>query len=288
MATINKKPTKAHKSKKVVKAHQGMAHIPRQRPIGGPSPKRRPTDPQAIPKFAREPVGRARDLLKAKTRGPIAPRPQAPTIQQPKPVRQPAVIKPARPTPIQSDASVGRGPIGQIGPRKLTSREKRRRDNAVKSELDELSRQFSKRRRRRLPIRQPRVAMPYNPVVDDFGIGRPNVVQPYKPNPLVDNIVNVSPRFNSSTALTDRFTKQNIAAVDRFNKQNTASMDRFNKQNIAAVDRFNKPIDRGPMPNARTQRRNKGGDVKKYAVGGLNKGMTKSRTRYGTVDNKKK
>ena len=34
--------------------------------------------------------------------------------------------------------------------------------------------------------------------------------------------------------------------------------------------------------------RNKGGDVKKYATGGLNKGMTKSRTKYGTVDNKKK
>ena len=96
---------------------------------------------------------------------------------------------------------------------------------------------------------------PYNPAADDFGIGRPNVVQPYKPNPLVDNIINVSPRFNPFTALTDRFTK---------------------------------PIDRGPMPNARTQRRNKGGDVKKYAVGGVNKGMTKSRTKYGIVDNKKK
>ena len=116
--------------------------------------------------------------------------------------------------------------------------------------------------------RQPRVAMPYtgkitandgvtpyNPASDNFPIGRPNVVQPYKPNPLVDNIVNVLPRFNSSTALTDRFTK---------------------------------PIDRGPMPNARTQRRNKGGDIKKYATGGLNNGMTKSRTKYGTVDNKKK
>ena len=32
MATIKKKPTKAHKSKKVVKAHMGMAHVPRQRP----------------------------------------------------------------------------------------------------------------------------------------------------------------------------------------------------------------------------------------------------------------
>ena len=192
--------------------------------------------------------------------------PEPAVIQQPKPVRQPAVIKPARPIPIQSDAGGGRGQIGQIGPRKLTSREKRRRDNALKSEFDEIRRQASKRRRRRLPIRQPRVAMPYNPAADDFGIGRPNVVQPYKPNPLVDNIINVSPRFNPSTTLTDRFNKQIQAQRDAFNKQNKNNLNQ----------------------NRLQMQRNKGGDVKKYATGGLNKGMTKSRTKYGTVDNKKK
>lgn len=268
MATINKKPTKAHKNKKVVKAHQGMAHIPRQRPInkGRGAPRgMSPNDPSSpqysppAPAFAKDSINKARDLLKAKTRGIIAPRPQAPTIVGPKPVRQPAVIKPVRPTPIQSDAGGGRG---QIGPRKLTSREKRRRNNLFKSEFDEMRRQVNKERRPRRPIRQPRVAMPYNPAADDFGIGRPNVVQPYKPNPLVDNIINVSPRFNPFTALTDRFNKPIGGSLALGN--------------------------RGPMPNARTQRRNKGGDVKKYAVGGLNKGMTKSRTKYGTVDNKKK
>ena len=230
MATINKKPTKAHKDKKVIKAHQGMAHVPK------------PTQ--------------------GKTRGPIATKPQPLRTQiEPAVVQQP--IKRRRPPRISDGPSDGggRGITGGIRQRPvMDSRARRRRDNAVKSELDEIRRQSSKRKRRRLPIRQPRVAMPYNPAVDDFGIGRPNigrpnVVQPYKPNPLVDNIVNVLPRFNSSTALTDRFTK---------------------------------PIDRGPMPNARTQRRNKGGDIKKYATGGLNKGMTKSRTKYGTVDNKKK
>ncbi len=227
MATINKKPTKAHKDKKVVKAHRGMAHIPRQRPIGGPSPKRRPTDPQAIPKFAREPVGRARDLLKAKTRGPIAPRPQRPRIQRDSPLIEPAVVQQPikrRQPPRISDGPLDGGGRRTITPRKLTSRERRRQGNLLKSEIDEMSRQFSKRRRRRLP----RIATELFPL----------------PN-----------NFNPPTALTDRFTK---------------------------------PIDRGPMPNARTQRRNKGGDVKKYAVGGLNKGMTKSRTKYGTVDNKKK
>jgi len=261
MATINKKPTKAHKNKKVVKAHQGMAHIPRQRPA---SPIEKKTRARRLDR-----ARRAVNLINERTRGPIAPRPQGypvPTIQQPKPVRQPAVIKPVRPTPIQSDAGGGRGQIGQIGPRKLTSREKRRRDNALKSEFDEIRRQASKRRRPRRPIRQPRVAMPYNPAADDFGIGRPNVVQPYKPNPLVDNIINVSPRFNPSTTLTDRFNKQIQAQRDAFNKQNKNNLNQ----------------------NRLQMQRNKGGDVKKYATGGLNKGMTKSRTKYGTVDNKKK
>ena len=290
MATINKKPTKAHKNKKVVKAHQGMAHIPRQRPA---SPIEKKTRARRLDR-----ARRAVNSINERTRGPIAereinpkstayspkkfninpstgqfrgaPRPQAPTIQQPKPVRQPSVIKPmikpVRPIPIQSDAGGGRGQIGQIGPRKLTSREKRRRDNALKSEFDEIRRQASKRRRPRRPIRQPRVAMPYNPAADDFGIGRPNVVQPYKPNPLVDNIINVSPRFNPSTTLTDRFNKQIQAQRDAFNKQNKNNLNQ----------------------NRLQMQRNKGGDVKKYATGGLNKGMTKSRTKYGTVDNKKK
>ena len=198
-------------------------------------------------------MSKAKDKLR--TRGPIAPRPQPLRTQiEPAVVQQP--IKRRRPPRI-SDGPLDGGGRRTITPRKLTSREKRRRDNAFKSQADEMFRQYNKQRK----PRQPRVAMPYNgvtpynPASDNFPIGRPNVVQPYKPNPLVDNIVNVLPRFNSSTALTDRFTK---------------------------------PIDRGPMPNARTQRRNKGGDIKKYATGGLNKGMTKSRTKYGTVDNKKK
>ena len=66
-----------------------------------------------------------------------------------------------------------------------------------------------------------------------------------------------------STALTDRFTKQQQELVQAQN-QNNLNQNRLQMQ------------------------RNKGGDVKKYAVGGLNKGMTKSRTKYGIVDNKKK
>jgi len=245
MATINKKPTKAHKDKKVIKAHQGMAHVPRQN--------------SEIDRL----IGRVRPSP-PRTRGPIAPRPQRPRIQRDSPLIEPAVvqqpIKRRRPPRI-SDGPLDGGGRGTITPRKLTSREKRRQGNRFKSQADEMFRQFNKQRKQIKP-RQPRVAMPYvNPAADDFGIGRPNVVQPYKPNPFVDNVVNVSPRFNSSTALTDRFTKQIEAQRKAFNEQNQ---------------------------NRLQMRRSKGGDIKKYATGGLNNGMTKSRTKYGTVDNKKK
>jgi len=269
MATINKKPTKAHKSKKVVKAHQGMAHIPRQRPA---SPIEKKTRARRLDR-----ARRAVNSINERTRGPIAereinpkstayspkkfninpstgqfrgaPRPQAPTIQQPKPVRQPSVIKPmikpVRPTPIQSDAGGGRGQALNIRqpytPRKLTSREKRRRDNFFKSEFDEMRRQANKNRRPRRP----------RPL---GGIQTPN---------LLGAIGDQVGYPQQSTALTDRFTKQQQELVQAQNKNNL-NQNRLQMQ------------------------RNKGGDVKKYAEGGLNKGMTKSRTKYGTVDNKKK
>ena len=141
MATIKKKPTKAHKSKKVVKAHQGMAHVPR--------PKQRPT----APAFARDAMSKAQDKLK--TRAPIAPRPQPLRTQiEPAVVQQP--IKRRRPPRI-SDGPLDGGGRRTITPRKLTSREKRRQGNAFKSQADEMFRQYNKQRK----PRQPRVAMPY-------------------------------------------------------------------------------------------------------------------------------
>jgi len=66
--------------------------------------------------------------------------------------------------------------------------------------------------------------------------------------------------------------------------ESTALTDRFNKLNQNNLNQ-----NRLQMESPLSQmRRNKGGDIKKYATGGLNKGMTKSRTKYGTVDNKKK
>jgi len=268
MATINKKPTKAHKDKKVITAHRGMAHVPRQR-----INRKRPINTQVAslkdrfeggqtPAFARDAMRKAREKLR--TRGPIAPRPQPIRTQiEPAVVQQP--IKRRRPPRI-SDGSLDGGGRRTITPRKLTSRERRRQGNAFKSQADEMFRQYDKQRKQIKP-RQPRVAMPYvNPAADNFPIGRPNVVQPYKPNPFVDNVVNVSPRFNSSTALTDRFTKQIEAQRKAFNEQNKNNLNQSRLQ----------------------MRRSKGGDIKKYATGGLNNGMTKSRTKYGTVDNKKK
>jgi hypothetical protein len=236
MATINKKPTKAHKDKNVIKAHRGMAHIPRQR-----INRQRPINTQVAslkdrfeggqtPASARDAMRKAREKLR--TRGPIAPRPQPLRTQiEPAvvPIQQP--IKRRRPPRI-SDGPLDGGGRRTITPRKLTSREKRRRDNAFKSQADEMFRRYNKRRQ-----------------------SRPQQVRGL--GPLPNNFINPQ----QSTALTDRFTKQIEAQRKAFNEQNQ---------------------------NRLQMRRSKGGDIKKYATGGLNNGMTKSRTKYGTVDNKKK
>lgn len=246
MATIKKKPTKAHKSKKVVKAHMGMAHVPRQRP---PRQTRPPTQPVRID----QPTGRPRPitpkrrpLTKAeKDQGMRYANPTGTLVSMPdpKPTRRPTR------SPIEAVQGV---PM----PKPMDERARRRRDNALKSELDEAARRANRRPRRPTaqPIRQPRLAMPYNPAADNFPIGKPNTTVVRGLGPLRNN-------FNpqQSTALTDRFTKK---------MQPYQYSPDFATTNIAF--------------------RNKGGDVKKYAVGGLNKGMTKSRTKYGIVDNKKK
>ena len=265
MATVKKKPTKAHKSKKVVKAHQGMAHVPRQ-------PTRRPTlsGRRAATDVVR-PTRSVVDPSKSRPTKVVQDKPMPTTIDTvSKPTRRPLTkaekdqgMRYANPTGTlvsMPDPKPTRRPtvIDTVG-KPMDERARRRRDNALKSELDEAARRANRRPRRprplggiqpAQPIRQPRLAMPYNPAADNFPIGKPNTTVVRGLGPLRNNF-----NLQQSTALTDRFTK---------------------------------PIDRGPMPNARTQRRNKGGDVKKYAVGGLNKGMTKSRTKYGTVDNKKK
>ena len=278
MATIKKKPTKAHKSKKVVKAHQGMAHVPR--------PKQRPT----APAFAKDAVRKAQEQMIK--RGPIAPtttttdtvskptrrptlsgRRAATDVLRPTRSVNPSIVDPSkrrpltkaekdqgiryanptgtlasfpnpkptrRPTRVPQESMTGSD--GSVYPavKPMDERARRRRDNALKSEVDEMTRRFNKQQPRRprqptaQPIRQPRPmrqpSMGLGPLPNNF-------------NPL------------ESTALTDRFNKLN---------QNNLNQNRLQMQ------------------------RNKGGDIKKYATGGLNKGMTKSRTKYGTVDNKKK
>ena len=293
MATIKKKPTKAHKSKKVVKAHQGMAHVPR--------PKQRPT----APAFAKDAVRKAQEQMIK--RGPIAPTTTT-TDTVSKPTRRPtlsgrrattdvlrptkSVVDPSkrrpltkaekdqgiryanptgtlasfpnpkptrRPTRVPQESMTGSD--GSVYPavKPMDERARRRRDNALKSEVDEMTRRFNRQQPRRprrpteragfdttvQPIRQPRpIRLP-----NDFG-GRKPRQNSMDLGPLPNN-------FNplESTALTDRFNKLN---------QNNLNQNRLQMQ------------------------RNKGGDIKKYATGGLNKGMTKSRTKYGTVDNKKK
>ena len=88
MKTV-KKPTKAHKSKKVIKAHEGMAHVPRQSPAnkGMGAPKNMstndPSHPQyrpPAPAFARDAMRTGRQIgLPQKFRGG---RNKAPSLEQ--------------------------------------------------------------------------------------------------------------------------------------------------------------------------------------------------------------
>jgi len=377
MATIKKKPTKAHKSKKVVKAHMGMAHVPRQRPPRQTRPPKlvnpdqirikQPTGSRPLTQPVRidQPTGRPR---------PITPK----RIDQP--TGRPRPITPKR-RPIDLGAVIS--PSLAVKP--MDERARRRRDNALKSELDEAVRQANRRPRRPRRPRRSRIATELPVRADPFGgtcpspdtlinlsgnktkqagklavgdmvytqhentlewgdytVSHVSIISDSERLKLVfdtteivcslshkmyvdnkgwtkaedmqsDDVVSghtlkdimeweagnvvkitvedahsyiaagllshnktvqqiqfpnqptLTPRFNplESTALTDRFTKQQQELVQAQN-QNNLNQNRLQMQ------------------------RNKGGDVKKYAVGGLNKGMTKSRTKYGIVDNKKK
>ena len=184
MKTV-KKPTKAHKGKKVLKAHQGMAHVPRQSPAnkGMGAPKNMstndPSHPQyrpPAPAFARDAMRKAQDKLR--TRGPIAPRPQRPRIQRETPLIEPAVVPIQQPIKRRRPPRISDGPLDgggrpQVGypavtPRKLTSREKRRQGNRFKSQADEMFRQYDKQRKQIKP-RQPRIATEQPVRPDPFG-----------------------------------------------------------------------------------------------------------------------
>ena len=164
MKTV-KKPTKAHKGKNVLKAHQGMAHVPKQ--------KRERTSGQPLVQ-----VAPTKDFLQSWT-GEKNPSFRFDTLPPRKQLRtlMPTVSQPPRPTVrpiIQSDAGGGR-PIGiprpikelpnkgrriiqrppdsvvQVSPMptvsqpqpKMDSRARRRRDNEFNSMIDEFRKNYN-------------------------------------------------------------------------------------------------------------------------------------------------
>jgi len=255
MKTV-KKPTKAHKNKKVVKAHQGMAHVPKSNTTSTEPTRAQPTGARLATTDVKKPTRSVVDPSKSRPTKVVQDKPMPTTIDTvSKSTRRPLTkaekdqgMRYANPTGTlvsMPDPKPTRRPTttDTVG-KPMDERARRRRDNALKSEVDEMTRRFNKQRPRRprplggiqsaQPIRQPRpMRQP------SMGLG-PNI-----------NNFNLS----ESTALTDRFNKLN---------QNNLNQNRLQMQ------------------------RSKGGDIKKYAIGGLNKGMTKSRTKYGMVDNKKK
>ena len=172
MATIKKKPTKAHKSKKVIKAHQGMAHVPR--------PKQRPTAPIiAQPTDVLRPTKSVVDTSKSRptkainlsnpttrknytdtlTKDLIANNPFNKSTRRSTPSPIKTVYDAPMPT---SDAPMPTRTIDTVR-KPMDERARRRRDNALKSEVDEMTRRFNKQqpRRPRRPKRRKRPRRPY-------------------------------------------------------------------------------------------------------------------------------
>jgi len=161
------------KDKKVIKAHQGMAHVPKQNIEQGIN---KSSEIDRLIGRGSQPSPAVLRPSPPRTRGPIAPRPQRPRIQRDSPLIEPAVvrqpIKRKRPPRI-SDGALDGGGRPQVGypavtPRKLTSREKRRQGNRFKSQADEMFRQFNKQRKQIKP-RQPRIATEQPVRSDPFG-----------------------------------------------------------------------------------------------------------------------
>ena len=260
MATIKKKPTKAHKSKKVIKAHQGMAHVPR--------PKQRPTAPIiAQPTDVLRPTKSVVDTSKSRptkainlsnpttrknytdtlTKDLIANNPFNKSTRRP----TPSPIKTVYDAPMPTTTTDTRKPMDE--------RARRRRDNAFKSELDEAMRQASKRPRRprqptAQPIRQPTPLGQPMRLPKDFGGRKPRPIQPRQQPPLIGTPIS--------------FPQRAMSLPRQPNKT--------------------KPFSLGPLPENFTM--NKGGAVKKkYSeVKTLKQGGYVSRAKYGSVDNLKK
>ena len=95
--------------KKVIKAHKGMAHVPK--PSGQQAPSKAKGTAGTTPRRRRRMIGLPQRFIGGGRR--TAPAPQAPpTVRPTKAMPEPAVIRQPKPTvrpPRQSDAGDGRG-----------------------------------------------------------------------------------------------------------------------------------------------------------------------------------
>tara|TARA_X000001382_G_scaffold106399_1_gene81783 strand:+ start:636 stop:1502 length:867 start_codon:yes stop_codon:yes gene_type:complete len=286
MKTV-KKPTKAHKNKKVVKAHQGMAHVPKSNTTSTAPTRAQPTGARLATTDVKRPTRSVVDPSKSRptkainlsnattrknytdnlvkdlvtknpfnkpTRRPLTkaekdqgmryanPTGTLVSMPDPKPTRRPTAIDAK-----EIERLIRPGPVGEP----MDERARRRRDNALKSELDEAMRQASKRPRRPRqptvqPIRQPTpLRLP-----KDFGGKKRKPRQPRQQPPLIGTPVS--------------FPQQVMTRPE-----------------VSYPQQFDPRI---------LQLRNKGGVVKKkYAeVKTLKQGGYVSRAKYGSVDNLKK
>ena len=264
------------KDKKVLKAHQGMAHVPKQNTKMGSQPTSTSDKAASMAMFLPPP---------SRTRGPIAPRPQLPRIQRDSPLRQPAVVGP----PIKRPPRISDGPLDGGG-RGITGGIRRRPPpTAAQQKEINTGREIDRRMRGNKVVRDNQADMKsrydaalkkrggamqvFNEQMDYYRGGRkgkrPERIDPFK---------------GMSSREQRRAKNASRSEFDETNRQVRKQMGTQTKPRQPRVGLGG--IQLSPFKTV-PQRRNKGGAVKKkYSeVKTLKQGGYVSRAKYGSVDN---
>ena len=264
------------KDKKVIKAHQGMAHVPKQNTKMGSQPTSTSDKAASMAMFLPPP---------SRTRGPIAPRPQLPRIQRDSPLRQPAVVGP----PIKRPPRISDGPLDGGG-RGITGGIRRRPPpTAAQQKEINTGREIDRRMRGNKVVRDNQADMKsrydaalkkrggamqvFNEQMDYYRGGRkgkrPERIDPFK---------------GMSSREQRRAKNASRSEFDETNRQVRKQMGTQTKPRQPRVGLGGSQL--SPFKTG-LQRRNKGGAVKKkYSeVKTLKQGGYVSRAKYGSVDN---
>jgi len=281
MKTV-KKPTKAHKGKKVIKAHQGFA-----------ADGSKATAEQSKPKSQSVSVAPQGQVGSLRRRAPPPSQPRATLVKEPvRALPKPMDEKDGRGQPLQIRRNLNYSlPPGYMKEMD-TQREinKRMRGNKVVADNQA---NIQRRKSAEIKRRGGREKLFMEEI--DYIIGgrkgkRPEQVDPFKG-------MSSRERRRAQNAQKSEFDETNRQVRKQMGTQRKPRQPRplggIQIPGVLAEPQFGdrRTIDyRSPLPNARTQRSNKGGVVKKKytEIKTLKQGGYVSRAKYGSVDNLKK